>query len=190
MDAVPACAALRAGPLMSETVVADVNRGLRWALVYVKAGAGPSAAALPPAVLTQEGCHYEPHVLGLQVGQPLLIRNKDPLLHNVHALPFVNREFNFGQPTSGLEEVRRFTLPEVPVKVKCDVHPWMSAWLGVFDHPFFAVTDAGGVYELPELPAGRYTVEVWHEAYQSVSRDVDVPDDGGVTLNFQLDVRK
>lgn len=190
MDSDPRCAALHSGPPLSEEITVDSHLGLRWAFVYVKAGA---RASLPPrkaVALTQAGCVYRPRVLGVQVGQPVLFVNDDPLLHNVHALPFGSREFNFGQPMKGQEERRTFAAPEIMVRVKCDVHPWMTAWIGVLEHPYFAVTDAAGAYALPELPAGMYTVEVWHEAYRSGAELVEIRPGEGAVLNFQLDDRK
>lgn len=190
MDAALPCAALHAEPPLSDEIVVNADLGLRWAFVYVAKGARPTPPPLTPVALTQAGCLYRPRVLGVQVGQPLLVINDDPFLHNIHALPFANREFNFGQATKGLEERRTFTVPEVMVKVRCDVHPWMTAWVGVLEHPYFAVTDAEGAYALPELPAGFYTVEAWHESYRSVSKLVELQAGAGAVVNFQLDDRK
>jgi plastocyanin len=185
MDADPKCAAMHAEPPLMEDIVVDANGHVQWALVYVKKGAEGKKPTDAPAqaMINQTGCHYEPHVLGIQVGQDLIVRNSDELLHNIHALPFSNKEFNFGQPTKGLEEKKQFTTAEFnpPVKVKCDVHPWMGAWIGVFDHGFFAVTGADGKYAIPGgLPDGKYTVEVWHEGYKSVSAEVEVKGGAGV----------
>ncbi len=189
-DTDPRCAALHAEPPPSEEIVVSPDLGLRWAFVYVKEGARPTPSPEVPVLLAQAGCLYRPHVLGVQVGQPLLIRNEDPLLHNIHVLPFANPAFNFGQPTAGLEQRRTFKSPEVMIKVVCDVHPWMRAWVGVLDHPYFAVTDAEGAYALPELPAGLYTVEAWHEAYRSVAELVELQPGAGAVVNFQLDDRQ
>lgn len=190
MDADPGCALLHAEPPLSEEIRVGPDLGLRWAFVYVKEGARPSPPPRAPAFLAQAGCLYRPHVLGVQVGQPLAIVNEDPLLHNVHVLPFANREFNFVPPTQGLEARRIFRSPEVMIRVVCDVHPWMRAWIGVLDHPYFAVTDAEGAYALPELAAGLYTVEAWHEAYRSVAEIVELRAGEGAVVNFRLDDRK
>lgn len=152
-------------PPGSSLVVAD-DKSVANAFVYVKDGLDPAYgfdAPTTPAVLDQRGCLYSPRVLGVRVGQAIEIVNSDPTLHNVHALPMNNREFNHGQPKqfSKLSEV--FTTPEVMVRFKCDVHSWMAAWVGVVEHPYFAVTDAAGAFRLPGLPPGSYTVEVWHE---------------------------
>ena len=192
MDADPKCAALHADAPLMDDVVVDANGGVQWAFVYVKKGAeGKKPTDAPaPAVINQTGCRYEPHVLGVVVGQDLIIKNSDDLLHNIHALPFTNKEFNFGQPSKGLEEKKQFTAAEVMVKVKCDVHPWMSAWIGVLDHGFFAVTGADGTYAIPGgLPDGSYTVEVWHEGYKSVAAEVAVKG-GAATQAFELTDKK
>jgi hypothetical protein len=194
MDSVPACAALHADAPLMDDIVVDENGNCQWAMVYVKKGAEgqkPKDAAAP-ALINQIGCRYEPHVQGIQVGQDLIVRNSDEFLHNIHALPFANKEFNFGQPTKGLEEKKQFTVTEFnpPVKVKCDVHPWMGAWIGVFDHGFYAVSGADGKYAIPGgLTDGKYTVEVWHEGYKSVSADVDVKGGAGVA-QFELTEKK
>jgi plastocyanin len=187
MDADPKCAAMHAEPPLMEDIVVDDQGHVQWAFVYVKKGAeGQKPATVVPAVINQTGCHYEPHVLGIVVGQELLVRNSDDLLHNIHALPFSNKEFNFGQPTKGLEEKKTFTTQEVMVKVKCDVHPWMGAWIGVVDHGFFAVTGADGKFIIPPgLKDGKYNVEVWHEGYKRVSADIDVKGGSGAA-NFDL----
>ena len=192
MDADPKCAAMHAEPPLMEDIVVDAAGNVQWAFVYVKKGAEGQkpGAATPAAVINQIGCHYEPHVLGMLTGTDLLIKNSDELLHNIHALPFSNKEFNIGQPTKGLEEKRNFSTQEIMVKVKCDIHPWMGAWIGVLDHGFFAVTAAGGKFVIPPgLKDGKYTVEVWHEGYRSVSADVDVKSGSGAA-NFDLTDKK
>jgi hypothetical protein len=192
MDADPKCSAMYAESPLMEDLVVDANGMCQWAFVYVKKGAEGKKPTDPPAeaVINQKGCHYEPHVLGIVVGQDLIVRNSDDLLHNIHALPFSNKEFNFGQPTKGLEEKKQFSTPEIMVKVKCDVHPWMGAWIGVLDHGFFAVSDAAGKFAIPAgLPDGTYTVECWHEKYKSVTSEVQVK--GGVgTAAFVLTEKK
>src|SRR6185295_3348805 len=106
---------------------------------------------------------YLPHVVGIQVGQPLEILNSDPTLHNVHAIPKQNKEFNFGQPNKGMKTARVFDKPEIMVPFRCDVHGWMNAYAGVVAHPFFAVSTADGSFTIKGLPPGAYTLEAWHE---------------------------
>ncbi len=181
-----------AGPLLADDLVLAPDGGVTWAFVYVKSGINgqPPPPSPLPVTIDQVGCMFTPHLAGVQVGQPLVILNSDPILHNVHGLPFENREFNVGLPSRGLEYRQTFTRPEVMVRVRCDIHPWMTAWVGVLDHPYFAVTDGTGSYGIPALPPGRYTIEVWHEKFASVQRDVDVTAAGDVVLDFLLDAKK
>ena len=141
------------------------NGGLQNVFVYVKDGLGQMKFPVPttPVVLDQQGCTYAPRVFGIQAGQPLEILNSDETLHNIHALPMNNREFNRGQALKGLKHTHVFTTPEVMVPFKCDVHNWMNAWVGVLDHPFYAVSAAGGSFAIENLPPGTYTIEAWHE---------------------------
>jgi plastocyanin len=141
------------------------NGGLQNVFVYVKDGLGDLKFPVPttPVVLDQQGCIYAPRVVGIQAGQPLEILNSDETLHNVHALPANNREFNRGQPVKGLKHTHVFTTAEVMVPFKCDVHRWMNAWVGVLDHPFYAVSGTGGAFDIKNLPPGTYTIEAWHE---------------------------
>jgi len=141
------------------------NGGLENVFVYVKDGLGDMKFPVPTTavVLDQHGCTYVPRVFGIQAGQPLEILNSDETLHNIHALPMNNREFNRGQALKGLKHTHVFTTPEVMVPFKCDVHNWMNAWVGVLDHPFYSVSGTGGAFDIQGLPPGTYTIEAWHE---------------------------
>lgn len=156
-----------AGPNpQSDALLVNADKGVKNAFVYVKDGLAPEYtfdAPAGPAVLDQKGCLYTPRVLGVRVGQAIEIVNSDPTMHNVHALPMANREFNHGQPKQNTRLSEVFTTPEVMVRFKCDVHSWMAAWVGVVAHPYFAVTDEKGEFKLPGLPPGSYTLEAWHE---------------------------
>ncbi len=180
------CAALHDGPVMAQKVVVNDGGTLKWVLVYVKDGLPQQdfAPSSEPVVLDQEGCQYTPHVFGVQAGQPIQILNSDPLLHNIHALPETNRPFNFGMPNQGDERTREFREAEVPVRIKCDVHPWMEAWAGVFDHPYFATTGDDGTFQIEGLPAGTYTIEAWHEEYGTQTTTVTVGDGEAATADF------
>lgn len=181
------CQELRDEPALSQAVV--VNDGaLQWVFVYVKEGLGDQQFAVSdePVELDQEGCMYEPHVLGVQAGQTLKILNSDPLLHNIHALPETNRPFNFGMPTAGQERDQSFRVPEVMVRIKCDVHPWMEAWAGVTEHPFHSVTDEDGSFSLENLPAGDYVIEAWHEEFGTQTQNVSVGDGESATVDFSF----
>ena len=187
----PGCCALHKELPPKEDLVVDSAGGVKWAFVYVKAGLQGKKFAPPaePVLMNQVGCIYAPHVAGAMVGQLVNFRNSDPMLHNVHGIPFANKEFNFGQAQGAVNGVK-FTVQEVMVKVKCEVHPWMASWIGVLDHGFFAVTAADGKFVIPPgLKDGKYTVEVWHEGYKSVSADVDVKGGSGAA-NFDLTDKK
>jgi len=141
-----------------------------------------------PAVLDQKGCVYAPHVLGLQVGQTLEIRNSDSTLHNMHAIPENNREFNKALNLQGLNHTHTFSTAEVMIPFKCDVHRWMRSYVGVLAHPFFAVTGADGAFQLTGLPPGTYTVEAWHEKLgrQTQSVTIGATQAGDVAFTFKI----
>jgi plastocyanin len=170
----PKCACLHDKLPVYEDLLIGADGGVKWAIVRVTKGLEGRTFDAPktPALIDQKGCCYSPYVTGVQTGQPVEFKNSDGFLHNVHGLPFDNKEFNFGQQRGAIEE-KRFPKPEI-FKVKCDVHPWMSAWIGVFDHPYFAITDAEGRFTIKNLPPGKYTLEVWHEKLKGPSLDLTV----------------
>jgi len=181
-------------PLISRTVpseagVVDPEGHLRWAFVTVTRGLGDRAFEVPgdPVPIAIRGHRFWPHVVGVRAGQDLRIVNQEDHFHDVHALPFDNPEFNLGLPTRGLDTVRRFQKPERMIAIKDDVHPWMRVWVGVVEHPFFAVTGADGAYEFRGLPPGRYTIQVWHERYAGVSREIEVREGALLREDFDLD---
>jgi plastocyanin len=175
MDSDPNCAQQGAAAVDEAIVVGD-GGGLQNVFVYVKDGLGSLRFPVPstPALLDQKGCRYTPHVLGAQVGQTVEIVNSDPTLHNVHAVPASNTEFNTGQPITGMKHTHRFTSREIMVPFKCDVHPWMHAYIGVLDHPYFGVTGPDGTFSLKGLPPGTYTIEAWHEKLGTMTQSVTV----------------
>lgn len=175
MSADPFCIRENKDGASFETFVVD-NGGLENVFVYVKDGLGSYYFEPPTEAVTldQKGCHYTPHVFGIQTGQPLEISNSDDTLHNVHALAQKNREFNYGQAMAGMKNTKTFTVPEVMITFKCDVHGWMNAYGGVLNHPYFAVTKDGGTFELKNLPAGTYTIEAWHEKLGTQTQQVTV----------------
>lgn len=161
------------GPTRERVVVQDGRLGN--VFVYVREGLQRDFPAPgEPVVLDQEDCRYDPHVLGIQAGQPLTIRNSDPVLHNVNTQPERNRGFNISQPQAGMETERQFSAPEVMIPVRCDVHGWMEAYIGVTGHPYYAVTGPDGSFELENLPAGDYVIEAWHEQYGTQTQNVTV----------------
>jgi len=170
------CDAIHGGKsVTAEDFVVNPNGTLKWVFVYVKEGVkGKYNPPSEPVVLDQQGCWYQPRVFGIMVGQKLEIRNSDPLLHNVHATPKKNKPFNIGQPVKGMKTYQTFNTPEVMVPFKCDVHPWMSAYAGVLDHPFFSVSNDKGEFEIKNLPPGTYTIEAWHEKLGTLTQTVTV----------------
>jgi plastocyanin len=164
MNADPVCVKENKDPQFQETYEATDGK-LANVFVYVKDGLGNYVYDPPttPASIDQKSCRYHPHVFGVRVGQPIEIINSDPTLHNIHALPKSNAEFNTGQPIQGMKTTHTFTAKEVMVPFKCDVHGWMNAYVGVLDHPYFAVTDKDGKFSLKSLPPGTYTIEAWQE---------------------------
>lgn len=140
--------------------------GLENVIVYISSGVEGKKYPVPtePQVIDQHGCRYVPHAFTVMTGQPIKIVNSDDTGHNINARAVKNAPFNFMQGQKGLESTRMFDKPEMPVRVKCDVHSWMGAWIGVFDHPYHAVTGKGGNYEI-KLPPGKYEVTAWHEKF-------------------------
>jgi plastocyanin len=156
--------------------------------VYVRVSgglpAGPYPQASEPTVIDQNGCLYQPRVVGVMTGQPLEIRNSDPLLHNIKAVPTENRPFNISQPQAGMTTQRTFNTPEVMVPLECNVHGWMNAFVGVTDHPYFAVSGDDGMFTITGLPAGTYTLEAWHETLGTQTAEVTVQDGAAASVEF------
>ena len=185
MDSDPNC--LQPGVTTTEEqVVVGDGGGLQHVFVYVKDGLGDLRFPVPatPIVLDQKGCRYVPHVFGAQVGQSVEVLNSDPTLHNVHAVPKANAEFNFGQAVKGMKTTRVFDKSEVMVPFRCDVHGWMAAYGGIVAHPFFAVSGTDGSFEIKGLPAGTYTIEAWHERLGTQTQKITVDGKAGGTVGF------
>lgn len=186
MDADPICLQQHAEAALAQYLVVN-NKGVRYAFVFVVNGLPGGAvysAPKTPAVFDQTGCLYEPHVLGVQAGQPVEIRNSDATLHNVNAKPAQSAAFNLAMPTKGMKITKMFTAQEIMVPVKCNVHPWMQAYIGVVNHPFFAVSGADGSFSIKGLPAGTYTVQMWHESLGTQTQTVTVADGESAAANF------
>ncbi|MEJ2085527.1 MAG: carboxypeptidase regulatory-like domain-containing protein [Acidobacteriota bacterium] len=187
MDADPVCASLHSDDVHTEQIVVDDAGNIANVFVYVKEGLGGGFSAPAEShLLDQKGCQYFPHVSGMMVGQTLVIRNDDPTLHNVHAMPTANAEFNSGQPFQGMELEHKFDKAEVMVPFKCDVHPWMSSYMAVLDHPFFGVSGGDGSFSIADLPAGDYVLEAWHETLGTQTQSVTVADGESVDVSFDF----
>jgi plastocyanin len=187
LDAV--CGKLQANPITTRHYMVGNDQGLGDVFVYVKEGAKSTPSTQKGPVLDQVGCQYTPYVMGVQVGQKFDVQNSDPLLHNVHSMPKVaGKERNVGQPVKGMKHEFVFEKPEVLVQFKCDVHPWMFAYVGVVDHPYFAITDKDGNFKISGLPAGTYTVEAFHRKAGTATEKLTVGADDKKTASFTLKV--
>ena len=177
----PAC---KNANLVDEQVVVS-DGGLENVILYVSGGLEGKTfpTSKEPVTLNQEGCHYIPHALSIQVGQPLRILNSDDTAHNIHSWAENNPRFNESQSSKGVETTRTFEKEEMLLPVKCDVHSWMNAFIGVFSHPLHAVSKKGGAYEM-KLPAGTYEITAEHESLGSQKQMVTVTDNGSADLNF------
>ena len=187
MDAVPACAQANPNPVFLQEVVVNDNNTLSNVFVYVKEGlSGQYPAPAGEAELDQSGCMYTPHVVGMTVGQNIRFKNTDPTNHNVHPLPMQNREWNQSQPPGSADIVQQFARPEVMIPVKCNVHPWMIAYVGVLPHPFFSVTGNDGTFEIKGLPPGNYVIEAWHEKFGTFTQNVTVGSSETKEVEFSI----
>ena len=187
MDADPGCAKKHSSAPLAEALVLGDGQTMANVYVHIKSGL-PAGKTWPvpsePVTLDQHGCQYIPHVVGVMVGQPFKVLNSDGLLHNVHALPKVNSEFNRAMPAAVTEAEYKFDKEEIGFKVKCDVHPWMGAYVSVTNHPFFDVTGMDGKFKIDGLPAGTYEIEVWHERLKTQTAKVTVAEGDTKSVDF------
>lgn len=181
----PLCAKAHATAITTEDFVVSADGGLANVVVYVSDGLTSHSFQPPaqPAVLEQKGCQYKPHVLALQAGQKLDVVNSDETTHNIHPSPNNNREWNMTQP-HGMPLQQTFAREEIAIPVKCNVHPWMKGYIAVFKHPYFAVTDKNGNFEIKDLPPGTYTITAWQEKSQAQSQKVTIGTGDTKTLDF------
>jgi plastocyanin len=190
MKAVPQCAAMHADPVYDPSIVVGENGELKNVAVYVKDGSKVGGEApKTPVILDQKGCMYEPHVVTVMVGQELKAENSDGFLHNVHGLAKDNGEFNFPQQTKGQQNDIPATKAVETYKVKCDVHPWMSAWVVVTDSPYSAVTGDDGTFTIKGLKNGKYTLVAWQEKLGTQEAQIEVKD-GKATADFKFAPKK
>ena len=185
MNADPACAAKHPGG-KADNLMLVLGDGNALANIFVQIKnppAGDHKAPSSPVTIDQNGCIYYPRVVGVMAGQPVKFLNSDGILHNVHGLPKVNKEFNIGMPPTVTESTQVFNKPEPAFKVKCDVHPWMASYVAVMTHPYFAVTGRDGAFKIDNVPDGTYEIEAWHEKLPAQRGSVKVAG-GDASVNF------
>jgi plastocyanin len=192
MNAEPVCAKKHGGkPAPNEALVLGTGNTMGNILLWVSKGL-PAGKTWPapktPVVLDQDGCVYKPHVMGIMVGQAYRILNSDGILHNIHTLPMVNRTFNRGMPGNVKEATTTFDKPENVFHIKCDVHPWMSAYIGVYSHPFYSVTGTDGKFTISGLDAGTYEITAWHEKLGTQTASITVAASDTKTQDFKFAV--
>jgi plastocyanin len=186
----PDCSAMYPGALPT-TKFYVVGQGGELADVVVSlkgVPGGSTGASAPPVVLDQKGCLYTPQILAVQTGQKVIVKNSDPCVHNVHTKPTANAEVNQVQMPGGADLTFTFDKPEPFLKFQCDVHPWMFAWVSVFDHPYFAVSGADGKFTIKNVPPGKYTLQAVHRKLGTQTAEIEVKD-GGAAQDFTFQVK-
>lgn len=188
----PTCGKLHSDTPTTKFYVTGANGALADVVVSLQGISGKSTGkSASPVVLDQKGCEYIPQILALQTGQKLNVKNSDPVLHNVHAIPDTasgNKESNSAQLAKAPDIVMSYDKPEQFLKFKCDVHPWMFAWVSVFDHPYFAVSGKDGTFKIANVPPGKYTLQAAHRKAGTVTKEIEVKDDGA-KLDLTLDAK-
>jgi len=187
MDQDPACVRLHGKQIVpDESVSINANGTLANVFVYVKAGLEGKKFQPPstPVAIDQKGCWFHPRVIGIQAGQILTVSNSDPVTHNIHPLAHINREWNQSQSEGDPPLKRRFVRQEIMIPVKCNIHGWMRSFIGVVDHPYFAVNGTDGSFHIKNLPPGSYTVEAWHEKFGTQQQQVTLSPSGSVSATF------
>ena len=180
MSSDPSCAATHKGKVYDESLVVNGKGELGNAFVYISKGLEGKNFEVPQDAVTidQKGCWFRPRVMGVQVGQTFDVTNSDPVTHNIHPVAVTNREWNHSQGPGDPTMHRKFTKTEVMIPVKCNIHDWMHAYIGVVDNPYFAVTKDDGSFTLKNVPPGTYTVTVWQEKLGTQQAEVTVPASG------------
>jgi plastocyanin len=185
MASTPGCAQLHPEPVFERSLEVD-DGGLKNAVVWIEEGLEGWVFAPPaePAVLDQKGCIYEPRVAAAMVGQPVQFLNSDPEAHNVHGRPQVVRSWNFMMSRQGSERTLYFDKPEIGIRIGCDIHPWMMAFLSIVPNPYFGVSGAGGEVEFAGVPPGDYGLAVWHETLGTQKQRVTVAPKGSAEVEI------
>jgi plastocyanin len=190
----PTCGKMYPETPTTHFYVVGPNKELADVVVLLKGLSGKSTgASASPVVIDQKGCTYTPQIMAVQTGQKILVKNSDPVLHNVHTTPTAagNKEENQAQMPNGADLAMSFSAPENFLRFKCDVHPWMFAWVTVVDHPYFAVTGKDGAFKIANVPPGKYTVSALHRkaAPAGVDKEIEVKDGEPAKISFTLDAK-
>jgi len=191
MSADPVCVKTNIKP-QTEWLLVSENK-LQNAFVYVKGNPLQDYRFAVPdsdVVLVQRNCQYSPRVLGLRIGQQLQIVNADQTVHNVHPTPKVNPEWNYSHPPDAPPMVKTFARAEVLIPFKDNQHPWEKAYIAVMSHPFFAVSDESGRFEIRGLPPGTYTLVVWHERLGEQELEITIAPGEIRNADFTFDADK
>jgi len=186
MEEDPQCNKLHKTPVLDRPVAVNKNGTLANVFVYIKGGLEGKKFEPPSfaAVMDQKGCWFEPRVLGIQTGQEFAVTNSDPVTHNIHPRAHVNREWNQSQPAGSPPLQRRYVAREIMIRVKCNIHSWMHAWIGVVDNPYFEVTGSDGSFTLKNVPPGEYTIAAWQEELGEQEQHVTVAASGKAEVAF------
>jgi plastocyanin len=190
----PTCGKFHSEMPTTHFYVVGPNKELADTIVMLKGVTGKSTGASAPAVeIDQKGCLYEPQIMAIQTGQKLVVKNSDPVLHNVHVTPTVsgNSEQNQAQMAGGPDLTMTFSTAENFMRFKCDVHPWMFAWVTVVDSPYFAVTGKDGTFKISNVPPGKYTLTALHRkaAPTGMDKEIEVKDGEATKQDFALEVK-
>jgi plastocyanin len=185
----PQCSSLHKTPVYDDSIAASRDGSLANVFVYVKHGLEGKKFETPkePVTIDQKGCWFIPRVMGIQTGQTFQVTNSDPVTHNIHPRPHFNREWNQSQGPGEPPLERHFMSPDIMVRIKCNIHSWMHAWVGVVDNPYYAVTGADGKFDLQNLPPGNYTVEAWQENFGTQQQQVTISPKGTSAIQFTFE---
>ena len=187
------CSKLHTAAPTTHFYVAGPKGELADVIVSLQGISGKSTgASAPPMVLDQKGCEYVPSIFAVQTDQKIIVKNSDPVLHNVHDIPGEgsgNKEKNEAQLPNGPDLTFSFSKPENFLKFKCDVHQWMFAWASIFDHPYFAVSAKDGTFKIANVPPGKYKIQAAHRKAGVVTQDVEVKEGEPAKADFTLEVK-
>ena len=181
----PMCSKINAGKrILQEYVVATVDGSLANVFVRLQGNVPQTPISTQPVIIDQRGCVYAPRVVGVRAGQVLQIKNSDALMHNVHGLSGKDNSFNVGQPAAGMVYQWKAKNEEIMVHLKCDIHNWMNAYIGVVTNPYFAVSDTMGTFQIDKVPPGTYTLQAWHERFGALTKTITVKAGAATTVDF------